>query len=153
MRKFKSTEAISGKEGTAYAKINGNNEELFFAKTIEASVEKAKSEIKAIGRRMTGHKTTGMSGSGSMTLYYLTPLFRQMVKQYKDTGVDIYFDLVVENNDPSSSAGKQTTLLMDCNLDSVLLTKLDGDSDDPLEEDADFTFEDYDILQEFNKIQ
>ena len=42
---------------------------------------------------------------------------------------------------------------MDCNLDSVLLTKLDGDSDDPLEEDDDFTFEDYDILQEFTKIQ
>ena len=91
-------------------------------------MEKAKSEIKAIGRRMTGHKTTGMSGSGKMTLYYLTPLFRQMLKQYKDTGVDIYFDLVVENNDPSSSAGKQTTLLMDCNLDSVVLTKLDGDA-------------------------
>lgn len=153
MAKLKSFDPISGKEGVAYAKINGNNEELFFAKTIEASVEKAKSEIKAIGRRMTGHKTTGMSGSGSMTLYYLTPLFRQMLKQYKDTGVDIYFDLVVENNDPSSSAGKQTTLLMDCNLDSVVLTKLDGDSDDPLEEDADFTFEDYDILQEFTKIQ
>lgn len=153
MAKLKSFDPISGKEGVAYAKINGNNEELFFAKTIEASVEKAKSEIKAIGRRMTGHKTTGMSGSGSMTLYYLTPLFRQMLKQYKDTGVDIYFDLVVENNDPSSSAGKQTVLLMDCNLDSVVLTKLDGDSDDPLEEDADFTFEDYDILQEFTKIQ
>lgn len=153
MAKLKSFDPISGKEGVAYAKINGNNEELFFAKTIEASVERAKSEIKAIGRRMTGHKTTGMSGSGSMTLYYLTPLFRQMLKQYKDTGVDIYFDLVVENNDPSSSAGKQTVLLMDCNLDSVLLTKLDGDSDDPLEEDADFTFEDYDILQEFTKIQ
>ena len=153
MAKLKSFDPISGKEGVAYAKINGNNEELFFAKTIEASVEKAKSEIKAIGRRMTGHKTTGMSGSGSMTLYYLTPLFRQMLKQYKDTGVDISFDLGVENNDPSSSAGKQTVLLMDCNLDSVLLTKLDGDSDDPLEEDADFTFEDYDILQEFTKIQ
>lgn len=153
MAKLKSFDPISGKEGVAYAKINGNNEELFFAKTIEASVEKAKSEIKAIGRRMTGHKTTGMSGSGKMTLYYLTPLFRQMLKQYKDTGVDIYFDMVVENNDPSSSAGKQTTLLMDCNLDSVVLTKLDGDSDDPLEEDADFTFEDYDILQEFTKIQ
>ena len=153
MAKLKSFDPISGKEGVAYAKINGNNEELFFAKTIEASVEKAKSEIKAIGRRMTGHQTTGMSGSGKMTLYYLTPLFRQMLKQYKDTGVDIYFDLVVENNDPSSSAGKQTTLLMDCNLDSVVLTKLDGDSDDPLEEDADFTFEDHDILQEFTKIQ
>ena len=38
MAKLKSFDPISGKEGVAYAKINGNNEELFFAKTIEASV-------------------------------------------------------------------------------------------------------------------
>ena len=43
-------------------------------------------------------------------------------------------------------------MLMGCKLDSVVLTKLDGDSDDPLEEDADFTFEDFDILEAFNKI-
>ena len=101
---------------------------------------------------MTGHKTTGANGTGSMTLYYLTPLLRQMLKEWKDTGVDVYFDLVVENDDPASSAGKQSILLMGCNLDSVVLTKLDGDSDDPLEEDADFTFEDFDILEAFNKI-
>ncbi|GKH49056.1 phage portal protein [Eubacteriales bacterium] len=147
-----SVDAISGKEGRAYAKIDGNNEELFMAKSVKATVEKAKSEIKSIGRRMTGHKTTGMSGSGSMTLYYVTPLFRSMLKQYKETGKDIYFDLVIENDDPSSAAGKQNVLLIGCNLDSVILAKLDGDSDDPLEEDCDFTFEDFDILTAFTKI-
>ena len=145
-----SGDTISGREGHAYAKINGNNEELFMVKTIEATVEKAKSEIKAIGRRMTGHKTTGMNGTGSMTLYYLTPLFRSYLKQYKDSGVDLYFDMVIENEDPTSAAGKQTTLLLNCNLDSTVLAKLDGDSDDPLEEDADFTFDDFDILTPFN---
>ena len=147
-----SGDTISGREGRAYAKINGNNEELFMAKTIDATVEKAKSEIKAIGRRMTGHKTTGMNGTGSMTLYYLTPLFRSYLKQYKDSGVDLYFDMVIENEDPTSAAGKQTVLLLNCNLDSTVLAKLDGDSDDPLEEDADFTFDDFDILTPFNKI-
>lgn len=39
-------DAINGKEGRAYAKINGNNEELFYAKTIEATVEKTKADIK-----------------------------------------------------------------------------------------------------------
>ena len=152
MKTLNAPDTISGREGRAYAKINGNNEELFFAKSVEASVEKSKSEVKAIGKRMTGHKTTGANGTGSMTLYYLTPLLRQMLKECKDTGVDVYFDLVVENDDPASSAGKQSILLMGCNLDSVVLTKLDGDSDDPLEEDADFTFEDFDILEAFNKI-
>ena len=152
MKTLNAQDTISGKEGRAYAKINGNNEEMFFAKTIEATVEKAKAEVKAIGKRMTGHKTTGLNGTGSMTVYYVSPLFRSLLKEYKDTGRDVYFDLVVENNDPASAAGKQTTLLMGVNLDSTLLTKLDGDSDDPLEEDVDFTFEDYDILQAFNKL-
>ena len=126
-------DTISGKEGRAYAKINGSNEELFFAKTIEANLEKNKSEIKALGRRMTGHKTTGMSGSGSMTIYYMSPLFRSLAKEYKDTGKDLFFDLVIENNDPASAAGKQSVLLMDVNLDSTVLAMLDADSDDPLE--------------------
>ncbi|MFR8332141.1 MAG: phage tail tube protein [Oscillospiraceae bacterium] len=152
MKTLNAPDTISGREGRAYAKINGNNEELFFAKSVEASVEKSKSEVKAIGKRMTGHKTTGANGTGSMTLYYLTPLFRQMLKEWKDTGADVYFDLVVENDDPASAAGKQSVLLMGCNLDSVVLAKLDGDSDDPLDEDADFTFEDFDILEAFNKI-
>lgn len=152
MKTLNAPDTISGKEGRAYAKIDGNNEDLFMAKTIEATVEKAKSEIKAIGKRMTGHKTTGGNGTGSMTLYYLTPLFRQLVKRWKETGVDIYFDMVVENEDPSSAAGKQSILLIGCNLDSVVLAKLDGDSDDPLDEDIDFTFEDFDILTPFNQI-
>ena len=113
---------------------------------------KTKAEIKAIGKRMTGHKTTGMTGTGRMTIYYVSPLFRSLLKEYKDTGRDIYFDMVIENDDPSSAAGKQTTMLMGVNLNSTLLTKLDGDSDDPLEEDVEFTFEDYDFLRTFKKI-
>lgn len=151
MRTLNAPDTISGKEGRAYAKINGNNEDLFMAKNIESTVEKAKSEIKAIGKRMTGHKTTGGNGTGSMTLYYLTPLFRDMIKQWKGTGVDVYFDMVVENDDPESSAGKQSVLLIGCNLDSTILAKLDGDSDDPLDEDVDFTFEDFDILTPFTQ--
>ena len=151
MKSLNAPDTISGKEGRAYAKVNGTNEELFFAKTVEASVEKSKSEVKAIGKRMTGHKTTGGNGTGSMTLYYLSPLFRQMIKDWKETGNDIYFDMVVENDDQESSAGKQSVLLIGCNLDSVILAKLDGDSDDPLDEDVDFTFEDFDVLTPFTQ--
>lgn len=151
MKTLSAPDTISGKEGRAYAKINGNNEELFFAKAIEANIEKSKSEVRSIGKRMTGHKVTGLNGTGSMTLYYLTPLFRNLIAEYKKTGVDLYFDMVIENDDPASSAGKQTVLLIGCNLDSTVLAKLDGDSDDPLEEDADFTFEDFDILTPFTK--
>jgi hypothetical protein len=142
-------DTISGKEGVAYANIGGNNEELFFARSIEATVEKTKAEVNAIGKRVTGHKTIGMNITGSMTIYYLTPLFRNMLSQYKKTGQDAYFNMTIENNDPSSAAGRQTVLLIGVNLDSTDLTKLDGDSSDPLDEEFDFTCEDFDILTPF----
>ena len=152
MKSIASVDTISGKEGCAYAKINGNNEEMFYARSINAKVEKTKGQVKAIGKRMVGHKTTGAEGTGSMSIYYLSPLFRQLLAEWKRTGVDVYFDLVVKNDDPASSAGTQTVLLNDVNLDSTVLAMLDGDSDDPLEEETDFTFEDFEILSSFNTI-
>lgn len=153
MKTLRAQDTINGKEGRAYAKIGGNNEELFFAKSIEATVEKAKSQVKSIGKRMVGHKTTGGEGTGSMTLYYVTPLFRSMLTQWKETGQDVYFDLVIENDDPESAAGKQAVLLMGVNLDSTILGRLDGDSDDPLDEDVDFTFEDWAYLDQFRALK
>lgn len=150
-QQLRAQDTMSGKEGRAYLKLNGNNEELFFAKTIEATVEKQKSEIKSIGKRMTGHKTVGLLGSGTMTIYYMTPIFRDMLKEYKVNGRDAYFDLVIENDDPSSSAGRQSVLLMGVNLNSTILAKLDGDSEDPLDEEIEFTFEDFDITESFTK--
>lgn len=58
----------------------------------------------------------------------------------------------MENDDRESAAGRQQVLLSGVNLDSTVLAKLDGDSDDPLEEDVDFTFEDFEIMTPFNKI-
>ena len=100
MKEISSMDTLSGKEGRAYAKINGNNEEMFYARSINAKVEKSKGQVKAIGKRMVGHKTTGAEGTGSMTIYYLSPMFREQLAEWKRTGVDAYFDMVIENSDP-----------------------------------------------------
>lgn len=150
MSMMKSYDTISGREGTAYVRIDGKNEELFFAKSIEAKIELKKGSVKCIGRRMEGSKPTGMKGSGSLKIYYGTPLFSKLIEEYKDSGKSLYFDLVVENSDPASSAGTQTVLLKDCSPDGIILAKLDGDTDDPLEDDISFTFEDYEYINRFN---
>lgn len=152
MSTLKSYDTISGKEGTAFIKIDGKNKEIFRAKSIEANVEIKKGSVKCIGRRMEGSKPTGMKGSGKMTLYYGFPLFAEVIRQYKDEGKALYFDLLLTNDDPASAAGKQTVLLKDCSVDGMLLSKLDGDSDDPLEDDMSFTFEDYEFLSMFKEI-
>lgn len=152
MRELMPQDTINGKKGSAFAKIGGNNEEMFFAKTIEATLELLKAEVKSVGRMMVGHKVTGMSGSGSMTLYYLSPMFRTLVSDYKNTGANMSFDMVIENDDNESGAGKQVVMLTGVLLDSVTLAKLDGDADDALEEDVDFTFDGFEVLSQFNKI-
>jgi len=149
-KQLKSYDTISGKEGTAYVRIDGKNEELFSAKSIEAKIELKKGAVKCIGRRMEGSKVTGMKGSGTLKMYYGSPLFSRLIGDYKDTGKALYFDLVVENDDPASSAGKQTVLLCDCSPDGITLAKLDGDTDDPLEDEIGFTFEDYEYINKFN---
>lgn len=149
-KKLRSFDTISGREGTAYVRIDGRNEELFSAKSIEAKIELKKGAVKCIGRRMEGQKITGMKGSGTLKMYYGSPLFSSMVGDYKDSGKPLYFDLVMENDDPASSAGKQTVLLRDCSPDGITLAKLDGDSDDPLDDEIGFTFEDYEYINRFN---
>lgn len=133
-------DTISGQEGRAYATINGRIEEMFYVKSLEAKVEKEKTELKTLGRRGTQHKATGWSGSGSMTIYYMTSTFRQMMLDYMNHGKDTYFDIQVINEDPTSSVGKQTIVLQGVNLDSMIIASLDTDAE-ALEEDIDFTFE------------
>ena len=147
---LKAGDTISGQEGKATAVIDGKVQDLFFIKSIEATLEKNKEEVKAIGKRGTQHKPTGWSGSGSMTLYYITTLFREMGLKYAKTGKDTYFKITVVNDDPASSVGKQTVVLYNCNIDSTILAKLDAESS-ILDEDIDFTFDDFDILDKFGQ--
>lgn len=148
---LKAQDTVCGKEGIAQININGEIHKLFNIKSLEAKMEKNKSEIKTVGARATQHKTTGWSGTGSMTIHYISSLFRKLAVDYIKTGKDIYFDMIVTNDDPTSAVGKQVVALYNCNVDSTTLAKLDID-DDALEEDMDFTFDDAEILEEFKPL-
>lgn len=155
MSYLKAGDTISGQEAVAKITIHnedGTNtvEDLFFAKNLEGSCAINKTAVKTLGRRGEQHKPNGWTGSGSMTVYYVTTLFRKMVLNYIKTGVMTYFDIMVTNNDPASTVGAQTTVLKNCTLDSVILAKFDVDSE-VLDESMDFTFDDADILDEFGK--
>ena len=47
--------------------------------------------------------------------------------------------------------GRGKVILIDCNIDGGVLAKFDAEGE-YLEEDMDFTFEDFKIVEEFNKI-
>jgi hypothetical protein len=141
-------DTISGQEGKATAVIDGKVIDMFYVKSLEAIAEKKKEEVNTLGNRGTQSKTTGWSGTGSITIYYVSSDFRKLMLKYIKTGKDTYFTITVVNEDPQSTVGKQTVVLYDCNLDSTILAKLDVDSS-VLDEDVAFTFSGVDLLDEF----
>ena len=74
-----------------------------------------------------------------------------MIDKYISEGVDTYFDLLIENEDPSSEIGKQTIILKQVNINNVDIAKLDINSTE-LDEEIDFTFNDVEIRNEFDKV-
>ena len=142
--------AVSAPLAECYITIEGNRYNFMSAINLEASFEKTKTEVPILGRTGKGHKATGWNGTGNATFHYNTSIFRELFYKFKQTGEDIYFEIVVTNDDPSATdVGKQTVILKGCNLDGGILAKFDADGE-YLDESMDFTFEDFEIPEKFN---
>lgn len=141
-------DAVSASLAECFVTIEGNRLNFMQAINLEASFEKTKTQVPILGKTGKGNKSTGWSGSGTATFHYNTSIFRELLYRYKNTGEDIYFDIQVTNEDPTSAVGRQTVILKDCNLDGGTLTKFDADAE-YLDETIDFTFEDFEVPEKF----
>lgn len=144
-------DAVSASLAECFVTIEGNRYNFMQAINLEANIDKTKSQVPILGRTGKGNKSTGWSGSGSATFHYNTSIFRELLERFKNTGEDIYFDIQVTNEDPTSSVGRQTVILKDCNMDGGILTKFDADAE-YLDEDMDFTYDDFEIPEKFNML-
>jgi dTDP-4-amino-4,6-dideoxygalactose transaminase len=149
MRIMETANTISGKEGTLFLTINGSSLEYAEITKFEAKVEYTKADVKRIGARMNGSKIVGAKGTGNMTVYYHRPEMRAMALEYLRSGKSPMFDAMVVNDDVTSAAGKQTSLVKNIVPDGATIALLDGDSDDVLKEEVAFTFDDFDFLNQF----
>lgn len=144
-------DAISAALAECFVTIEGERFNFMQAINLEATFEKKKTKVPILGKPGRGNKATGWSGTGSATFHYNTSIFRRLMQRYKDTGEDVYFDIQVTNEDPTSTVGRQTIILIDCNIDGGTLAMFDADSE-YLDEDMDFTFEDFQMPETFNDL-
>ena len=145
---MKAKDALSAKLAQCYITVGQNRYNFMQAINFEANFERTKTEVPILGKTGAGNKSTGWKGTGSATFHYNTSIFREMMLKYKDTGEDVYFEIQVTNEDPTSAAGKQTVVFIDCNIDGGILAKFDADGE-YLDEDMDFTFEDFKMPESF----
>lgn len=147
-----SKDSVSAKAAECFVTIEGKRYNFMSAINLEAKMEKMKAEIPILGRMNKGHKATGTNGTGNATFHYNTSIFRELMKHYQDTGEDVYFDIQITNEDPTSAVGRQTIVLKDCNIDSVILAKFDADGE-YLDEEFDFTFESFEMPEKFSLME
>ena len=148
---MKGKDTVSGQLAECYVTIDGIRYNFMQAINFEATFEKNKTEVPILGKTGKGNKANGWSGTGSMTCHYNQSVMRKLAEKYKDDAIDTYFTMEVTNEDKTSATGKQTVIFMDCNFDNMIIAKYDADAD-YLDEDFDFTFEDFKIKESFKEL-
>ena len=144
-------DSVSAALAECFVTIEGERFNFMQAINLEANFEKKKTEVPILGKPGRGNKSTGWAGTGSATFHYNTSIFRRLMQKYKDTGEDVYFDIQITNEDPTARVGRQTVILIDCNVDGGVLAKFDADAE-YLDEDMDFTFEDFKMPETFTDL-
>ena len=135
-------DTLSAKLAECYVTVNGNRYNFMQAINMEAVMEKSKVQVPILGKTARGNKATGWSGKGKAKFHYNTSVFRRLLKEYKNS----------VNEDPTASVGRQSIVLLDCNLDGGVIAKFDADGS-YLDEEMEFTFEDFKIVEEFKNIE
>lgn len=143
-------DTLNGKLGQAFVIIDGQSQELFRAKKINASTNIQSTDVPVVGTTRIQEKATGVKQTGTMTIYYGTPLLTQMAVTYAQTGVVTYFDLQVTNNDPTATVGTQTIVYYGCKLTGELLTSIIDVDVEMLEQECTFSYTTQAILSSFN---
>ena len=141
-------DALNGKQGSAFMTLNGQNIEMFGMKKFQSDAEFQETDFKVVGTTLVQKKTTGVSLTGSMTIYYGTPHFLRLLQEYLKTGRLPYFTLQITNDDPSTSVGTQTVVLYNVKLQKLPVTMLDADADF-LEMEVSFSYTNIEVLNYF----
>lgn len=148
---MKAKDTITAKLAECYITIGTNRYNFMQMIDMEVTIEKQKTTVPRLGAIMVGHKASGMEGTFSGTAHFNQSVLRQMMLDYKTSGEDTYFEMQITNEDQTTSVGKQTIILYDCNMDGGVLAKFDADGD-YLDEEVEGTFEDFAMPESFTEL-
>ena len=80
-------DSISAALAQCYVTIGERRYNLMTAIKMEAKFKKNKVKIPTLGKTGKGNKSVSWEGTGSCTMHYNTSIFREMMLNFKDTGL------------------------------------------------------------------
>lgn len=141
-------DGVNGKAGSAFMVKNGQNIEIFGLKKYEVNAEIQTSEFPVVGSLINQTKVKGINYSGTMTIYYGTPEFINILSEFKRNGRFPEINFQVINQDKGTSVGGQIVAIYGVTLTKIPIAMLD-DSAEYLQEEIPFNFTDYEVLKGF----
>lgn len=117
--------------------------------SLEATQDFKKSKAPILGNPGGGNRKGAPTNKITGKVHYNNSLFRRFAQEYQRMRKDLYFDMVIVNDDPTSTVGTQRVILHGVNMDSTVITKFDAESEF-LTEDFSATFESWELDTEFN---
>lgn len=148
---MKALDTVSGAMATAYVTIESVRYNLMQLYYFEAKMEIKTTEVAILGKTGKGTKNSGWVGTWTGKAHYNQSVLRKMWLSYKDSGVMPSMDIQITNEDPISSAGRQTIILKNCLSNGGVITKFDADTQ-VLTEEITGTFDDWEMPEEFSLI-
>lgn len=141
---------VSGTDARVYATFpDGRRFNMGNFIKFEAKQEYSKTKAPILGNRGGGNRKGTPSNKITGTMHYNNSIFREYALEFKNDGRDLFFDMTIVNEDPTSTVGRQEIFLNGVNMDSVVVAKFDAEAD-YLDEDFSATFEDWDMGTKFN---
>ena len=145
-------DTVNGAEGTVFVTRNGQNVEVVGMKNIQTMASLQSTDMRTIGTSTIQDKPNGAKQTGKGYVYYGSNgsnMFRDMVLNYIQNGVTEYFDIQINNSDPSTSVGNQIGAYYGCHLTGDIPLSILDDEQAMLNYDFNFAYTRVAMIQKF----
>ena len=136
---FNSQQVMSGTEGEVWI----DSQYMAQVVAFKAEVKLVKEEVNQVKRRGKQYKTTGWEGSGNVKMNHMSSYFIDKMSDNIKNGKQTVCTIIAKLSDPDA-IGDERVVIRDATFDK--LTLMDWAAKKLTEDDYDFTFTDFDIL-------
>ena len=147
-----SRDTVNGAEGTVFVTRNGQQVEVVGLKNIQTVGGIQSTDMKTIGTRVIQDKPNGVKLTAKGNVYYGSNgsnMFRDMVLNYIQNGIMEYFDIQINNTDPTTSVGNQIGAYYGCHLTGDIPLSILDDEQAMLAYDFNFVYTRVGLIQGF----
>jgi hypothetical protein len=146
---FNSADAPSAKLATFFCTIGDRRYEMLNAKNLEATASVDTVDVPRLGSMIAGKKSNGLEIKLTFTVYKVSEMFDDLIKQFKDSGYMPDFECQITSEDGATSIGRSTKVYKNCVLSGdVLLSMFDADGD-LIEQEIEAYAMDYDSPEKY----